>query len=141
MEESFGPDALIRADRAVPSGVRPSRPNSRRRMSWSLVPHWRRRRRAGRALLTAPVPAATGLHQTCGARPTDHIPFTPSAKESLVNTLREAKSERAPSIGVEHLALGLIAVDNGLVRAVLSALDASAPALRTAIADRNRQAG
>jgi hypothetical protein len=43
-------------------------------------------------------------------------------------------------IGVEHLAVGLIAMKRGMVPPILSALDTSAPALRTAIFDRYRQA-
>ena len=43
-------------------------------------------------------------------------------------------------IGVEHLALGLIRMDGGLVPQILRALGASGPALRAAILDRYRQA-
>jgi Clp amino terminal domain, pathogenicity island component len=43
-------------------------------------------------------------------------------------------------IGVEHLALGLIAADDGLVPAILAALGAYPPAWRAAILDRYRQA-
>ena len=45
-----------------------------------------------------------------------------------------------PQIGVEHIALALTAVKNGLVPAILSAAGAPAPALRAAILDRYRQA-
>lgn len=140
IEESFGPEALTRADPAVHLGARPSRLNPRRAVPPRLVPHWRRRRRAGRAVLTAPIPAPTGLYQAAGARPTGHIPFTPRAKESLANSVREAQSLHANHIGIEHLALGLIAMNSGPVRSVLSALGASAPALRAAVVDRYRQA-
>jgi ATP-dependent Clp protease ATP-binding subunit ClpA len=105
------------------------------------VPHWRRRRRAARtSFTTAPAPASTGLYQTTGVRPTGHIPFTPRAKESLANTVREAQARHDDHIGIEHLALGLIAMHTGPVRSLLSALGASAPALRAAIVDRYRQA-
>ncbi len=43
-------------------------------------------------------------------------------------------------IGVEHLALGLLSVTDGLVPPILAALGASAPELRTAVAERCRQA-
>ncbi|MFC9462277.1 Clp protease N-terminal domain-containing protein, partial [Streptomyces sp. NPDC056983] len=43
-------------------------------------------------------------------------------------------------IGVEHLGLSLVTMTSGLVPSVLAALGASAPALRTAITDRYRQA-
>ena len=45
-----------------------------------------------------------------------------------------------PQIGVEHIALALTAISNGLVPAILSVAGASAPALRAAILDRYRQA-
>jgi hypothetical protein len=43
-------------------------------------------------------------------------------------------------IDVEHVALALTAIKNGLVPPILSAAGASAPALRAAILDRYRQA-
>ncbi|WP_043182891.1 Clp protease N-terminal domain-containing protein [Streptomyces sp. NRRL F-5123] len=140
IEESFGPEALARADRAVHRESSPSRLNPRRAVPPGLVPHWRRRRRAGRAVLTAPAPTPTGRRQTPGARPTGHIPFTPRAKESLANAVREAQARHDNHIGIEHLALGLLSVNGGPVRSVLSALDASAPALRAAIVARYRKA-
>jgi ATP-dependent Clp protease ATP-binding subunit ClpA len=140
IEESFGPEALTQADRAVHRGPRPSRLNPRRGVTPGLVRHWRRRRRARRAVLTAPTPAPAGLYQATGARPTGHIPFTACAKESLANTVRETQALHDSSIGIEHLALGLIAMNIGLMPSVLSALGASAPVLRDAIVDRYRQA-
>lgn len=133
VEESFGPEALTRADRAVHRESRPSVLKPAR--------HWRRRRRA-RALLTAPAttPAATGLHHATGPRPTGHIRFSPRAKEGLANTLREAQALHDDHIGVEHLALGLIAMNSEVVHSVLSSLGASSQALRAAIMDRRRQA-
>ncbi|NUS10662.1 MAG: hypothetical protein HOY69_04525 [Streptomyces sp.] len=140
IEESFGPEALTRADRAA-HGSRPSKPVPRRRGPSGLVPRWRRLRRARRAVLTVPAVAPTGLYQTTGPRPNGHIPFTPHAKESLANTVREAQSRHAGHIGIEHLALGLIAVNSLLVRSVLSELGTSAPSLRAAIVARCRPAG
>lgn len=135
IEESFGPEALARAGRTVHRPPRPSRLNPRR-----AVPprHWRSQRRARHAVLSAPTPA--GLYQTNGARPTGHIPFTPDAKESLANTVREAQARHETDIRTEHLALGLIAMKSGQVPSLLSALGASARRLRTAIIDRYPQA-
>jgi hypothetical protein len=140
IEESFGPEALARAGRTAHRGSRPSRLNPRRAVPPGLVHHWRRRRRVRSTVPTAPAPAPTGLYQTTGARPTGHIPFTPRAKESLANTVREAQARHDDHIGIEHLALGLLADDSGLVPSVLSALGTSAPALRAAIVDRYRKA-
>ncbi|MFG1809733.1 Clp protease N-terminal domain-containing protein [Streptomyces sp. NPDC049040] len=132
-EESFGPEALTRADRSVHREYRPAGPKASR--------HWRRRRHV-RTLLTAPAsaPAATGLHHAAGTRPTGHIRFSPRAKEGLANTVREARALHDDHIGVDHLALGLVAVNGEVVRSVLSALGASPAALRAAIIDRRRQA-
>jgi Clp amino terminal domain, pathogenicity island component len=140
IEASFGPEALLQASHAVHRRSRPSRLNPRRVVPPGLVRRWRRRRRARRAIPTAPTPAPTGLYQATGARPTGHIPFTARAKKSLENTLREAQARHDNHIGVEHVALGLIAMNSGLVPAVLSAFGASAATLRAAIIDRYRQA-
>jgi ATP-dependent Clp protease ATP-binding subunit ClpA len=67
------------------------------------------------------------------------LPHGPGAGQSLGNALREAQARHATQIGVEHLALGLLAVDEGLVPPIVSALGGSAPALRAAILDRYRQ--
>jgi carbamoylphosphate synthase small subunit len=69
------------------------------------------------------------------------LPHGPGAGQSLENALREAQARRHTQFSTEHLALGLLAVDEGLVPAILSALGVSAPALRAAILDRSRQAG
>jgi ATP-dependent Clp protease ATP-binding subunit ClpA len=67
------------------------------------------------------------------------LPHGPGGGQSLGNALREAQTRHGAQIGVEHLALGLLAVDEGLVPPILSALGVSAPALRAAILDRCRQ--
>ena len=137
IEESFGPDALTRADRTVYRGRRASRLNPRRGVPPGLVRRWRRARRPA---LTAPTPAPAGLYQAIGPRPSGHIPFTDRAKEALANSLREAQARHDDHVSVEHLALGLIAMKGGLVPSLLSALGASAPALRAAVIDRYQQA-
>jgi ATP-dependent Clp protease ATP-binding subunit ClpA len=68
------------------------------------------------------------------------LPHGPGAVQSLESACQEARAGSAPKAGVEHLALGILAVSEGLVPVVLSALGASVPALRTAIQDRYRQA-
>ena len=75
-----------------------------------------------------------------GGRTTGHIPFTCRAKKALENALREAKARHDNYIGVEHLTLALVAMDDGAVPPILSALGAPQAALRAAILDRYRQA-
>ena len=140
IEASFGPAALTRADQAVHRRRRPSRLNPSRAVPPGLARRWHRRRRARRAVPAPPVPASTGLYQATGEYATGRIPFTPRAKKSLENSLREAQALHDNHIGVEHVALGLIVMNSGLVPPVLSALGVSAPTLRAAILDRYRQA-
>jgi hypothetical protein len=121
IEAAFGPDALTRAAPAA---------RHTRGFAWHKGPVarvLRRRRRHGSA------PAAC-LH------PTGHIPFTPRAKKSLECSLHEAKALHHGYIGVEHLALALVASDGGMMPPIMSALGTSAAALRIAILDRYRQA-
>ena len=123
-EAAFGPDAFTRA---VPAACRGNRP------AWPKGPMARlRRRRRSRA--------AAGQDASAGAYPTGHLPFTPRAKKSLEHSLREAKARHDNYIGVEHLTLALVAMNDGAVPPILSALGASQAALRTAILHRYRQA-
>jgi ATP-dependent Clp protease ATP-binding subunit ClpA len=85
-------------------------------------------------------PEATGRYRAPGPPPSGHIPFTPAAKKILELTVREALALNDPQVGVEHIALALTFIKNGLVPPILSAAGTSAPALRTAILDRYRQA-
>jgi hypothetical protein len=85
-------------------------------------------------------PEATGRYCVPGPPPSGHIPFTPASKKILELTAREALALHDSHIGVEHIALALTAITNGLVPPILSAAGASAPALRAAILDRYRQA-
>ena len=140
IEASFGPQALTNAaqvayrDRRRHPGPRPPR----------LVHNWRRRRRARRIMAAhAPGPKsgdATGRYRAPGPPPSGHIPFTPAAKKILELAVREALALNDSQMGVEHIALALTAIRNGLVPAILSVADTSAPALRAAILDRYRQA-
>jgi hypothetical protein len=63
---------------------------------------------------------------------------TPGTERSLHNARLEAQALDDPHIGVEHLALGLSAMNSGLVPPILSALGPPAPVLRAAILDRYR---
>ena len=65
----------------------------------------------------------------------------PGATQALQGARREAQARGAtqPSV-VEDLALGTLAVNEGLVPPVLSALGESGPALSTAVLDRYRPA-
>jgi hypothetical protein len=65
------------------------------------------------------------------------LPLGPGAGQALQRARREARARGAtqPS-GVEDLALGIVAVSEGLGPSVLSALGVPGPALSTAIQDR-----
>jgi ATP-dependent Clp protease ATP-binding subunit ClpA len=123
-ETAFGPDAFTRAAPAACRG---------NRFAWPKSPmaRLRRRRRS---------PAAAGQDASPGAYPTGHLPFTPRAKKSLEHSLREARARHDNYIGVEHLTLALVAMNDGAVPPILSALGASHATLRAAILDRYRQA-
>ena len=65
------------------------------------------------------------------------LPLGPGAGQALQGARRAAGARgAAPPFGVEDLALGILAVSEGLVPSILSALGASGPALSTAILDR-----
>jgi Clp amino terminal domain, pathogenicity island component len=139
IEVSFTPDSLTRAGQAVQRGPGRSRHGG-------LIRRWRRRRRAQRGLAVSPSthvrPApATGRYRAPSALPTGHLPFTPGAKRILERSLREALTRHDRHIGVEHIALSLITVNNGPVPPILNALGTSAPTVQAAILDRYRQAG
>jgi ATP-dependent Clp protease ATP-binding subunit ClpA len=123
VEAAFGSDAFTRAG---PYTCRKRRPAWRKASLTQL----RHRRRGGRDQR----PTTPGGHTT------GHIPFTPRAKMSLQHSLREAKARHDNYIGVEHLTLALLAMNEGAVPPILSALGASPATLRAVILDRYRQA-
>jgi len=123
-EAAFGADAFTRAAPDACRGNRPAWPNS-------PMARLRRRRRSR---------AAAGHYASPGASPAGHLPFTPRAKKSLEHSLREAKARHDNYIGVEHLTLALVAMNDGAVPPILSALGVSQATLRAAILDRYRQA-
>ena len=71
----------------------------------------------------------------------DFLPLGPGTGQALQRARREAQARGAtqPSV-VEDLALGILAVSEGLVPPVLSALGVSGPALSSAVLDRYRPA-
>jgi len=144
IEGAFGPDALARAAQAVHGGPHPSRLNPHRAVPPGLIRVWHRtRRRRHTPAPSAPVsrpPQATGRYRAQGNLPAGRIPFTPRAKKCLQISLREAVARHDQHIGVEHIALALLAGNAGLGLQILSALGGSPAALRTAIVDRYQQA-
>lgn len=145
IEARFGADALTRASQAV-SGRRhrfdPVHAVPRRVRR--LGRRWARRRRARSALRTpearaAPAPAS-GRYRAAGPEPRGHLPFTPGAKRILEKAVHESQSSGDRQIGVQHIALGLLAMDTGLVPPILSALGTSPARVRSAVLDRYRQA-
>ena len=123
IEAAFGPDALTRAVPAVRRG---------RRAAWRKGPVAELMRRRRDARCSAGHPA--------GSRAGGHIPFTARAKKSLELSLREARARHDDYIGVQHLTLALLGMDDGMVPVILSALGASHASLRAAILDRYRKA-
>jgi hypothetical protein len=75
-----------------------------------------------------------------GPAPRGHLPFTPRAKKTLQLSLREAQALHDNNIGVQHLTLALLALQDGTVPAILSALGAPSASLRAAILARYRKA-
>ena len=136
IEAAFGPDALTRALPAARQSRRPA---------WGKGPlaELKRRRHRRRACPNGPLPAGQFLQRpvSAGAAPGGHIPFTPRAKKTLELSLREAKALHDNYIGVQHLTLALLALEDGMIPVILSALGAPATPLRSAILARYRKAG
>jgi hypothetical protein len=69
------------------------------------------------------------------------LPLGPGAGQALVAARREAQARQAAEpASAGDLALGILAVTEGLAPAILSALGVSGPALSAALLDRNRPA-
>jgi ATP-dependent Clp protease ATP-binding subunit ClpA len=128
LEAAFGPDALTLA---APRACRRGR-SARRKYPLARLRRPRRPRRPHR-----PWP---DLHAAQANRASGHIPFTPRAKKCLEHSVREAKARQDNYVGVEHLTLALVAMKDGAVPPILSALGASPANLRAAILNRYRQA-
>jgi len=74
-----------------------------------------------------------------------HLPVTRRARKCLAVSLHEARAARTGQAktgqpGAEHIALTLLAMDEGLPPRILSAIGARAPELRAEILDRYRPA-
>lgn len=79
-----------------------------------------------------------------GRRPgpvTGHIPLTHRAKKCLERSRGEAQARSSGHLGAEHIALALLAMDDGVPHRILSVIGASAPRLGAEIRERYRQAG
>ncbi len=135
IEAVFGPDALTRDLPAARQSRRPA---------WGKGPlaGLTRRRRRRRARRNAALPAGPGGNAPLlpGPAPRGHIPFTPRAKKTLQLALREAQALHDNNIGVQHLTLALLALQDGTVPVILSALGTPATSLRAAILARYRKA-
>jgi len=135
IEAVFGPDALTRDLPAARQSRRPA---------WGKGPlaGLTRRRRRRRARHNAALPAGPGGNAPLlqGPAPRGHIPFTPRAKKTLQLALREAQALHDNNIGVQHLTLALLALQDGTVPVILSALGTPATSLRAAILARYRKA-
>jgi len=95
---------------------------------------------AGQAAPRGPRLARLNPRRVSGAeRDGVFLPHGPGAGPILGHALREAQARHDTQFSTEHLALGLLAVDEGLVPPILSTFGVSAPALRAAILDRYRQ--
>ena len=156
IEASFGPQALARADielhrgtklKPRPAGTLRSRLNPRRALPPRLTRRWHRpaNRYGNRRLpgVTPPSPArpvgGPGRNRAAGPPPS-HIPFTPAAKRILELTLRETLQMHDSTIGIEHIALALTVVRQGMVPHILAGADTSASALHAEIVGQYRQA-
>ena len=120
IEATFGPGAL---SRAIPPHQRGRSGPARRRFLH------RSRRGPGR---TGP---DTGWVPARG-----HIPFTPQAKKVLELSLREAVGLGDNYIGMEHLALALIRIKDGVVPHLLAGLEVAPDTIRAALLDQHRKA-
>jgi hypothetical protein len=137
IEAAFGPDALTRA---LPAARRSRRPGpALGKGPLAELTRRRRRRRACRNASLPPGPRGKTPLLPSPA-PGGHIPFTPRAKKSLELSLREAKALNDNYIGVQHLTLALLILEDGMIPAILSALGTPATPLRAAIFARYRKA-
>jgi ATP-dependent Clp protease ATP-binding subunit ClpA len=85
-------------------------------------------------------PAPRRWRRSRPGRVTGHIPLTRRARKCLESSLREAQAHSSGHLGAEHIALALLAMDDGVPHRILSVIGASAPRLGAEIHDRYRQA-
>lgn len=72
---------------------------------------------------------------------TGPVPLTRRARKCLESSRRAAQARPGGHLGAEHIALALLAMDDGVPRRILSAIGASAPRLGAEIRARCQQAG
>jgi hypothetical protein len=140
IEAVFGPDALTPAHPCYPP--HPARRRRRPVRGKGPLAELTRRRRRRRARRHATLPAGPPGHPPFVPDPATrgHLPFTPRAKKTLELSLREARALQDNYIGVQHLTLALLALHDGPVPPILSALGTSAAPLRADILARYRKA-
>jgi ATP-dependent Clp protease ATP-binding subunit ClpA len=95
----------------------------------------------GPAALAPNPPAPRRWRRSRPRHVTGQLPVTRQARKCLESSLREAQAHSGGHPGAEHIALALLAMDNGVPHRILSAIGASAPRLDAEIRDRCRNAG
>jgi ATP-dependent Clp protease ATP-binding subunit ClpA len=99
----------------------------------------------GPAALAADAPAPRRWRRSrsgrAARRVTGRIPLTRRARKCLDGSLREAQAHSGGHLDAQHIALALLAMDDGVPHRILSVIGASAPRLGAEIRDRYRQAG
>jgi hypothetical protein len=95
----------------------------------------------GPAALAPDAPAPRRWRRSRPGSVTGHMPLTRRAKKCLEGSRREAQAHSSGHLGAEHIALALLAADDGVPHRILSAIGASAPRLGAEIRDRYRMAG
>ena len=95
----------------------------------------------GSAALAPNPPAPRRWRRSRPRHVTGQLPVTRRARKCLESSLREAQAHSGGHPGAEHIALALLAMDNGVPHRILSAIGASAPRLGAEIRDRCRKAG
>jgi ATP-dependent Clp protease ATP-binding subunit ClpA len=126
LEAAFGPHALASAQPTPSHSRRPVRGKG-------PLAEVSRRLHRHRASRNAPKPSDP---TSC-----THLRFTAHAKHSLALSLHEAQALHDNGIGVQHLTLALISMQDGAVPGILSAIDTRPSTLRTAVLVRYRKAG
>ena len=95
----------------------------------------------GTAALASDPPAARRWRRSRSRHVTGRLPLTRRARKCLESSLREAQAHSGGHPGAEHIALALLAMDNGVPHRILSVIGASAPRLGAEIRDRCPRAG
>jgi ATP-dependent Clp protease ATP-binding subunit ClpA len=95
----------------------------------------------GPAALAPDAPAPRRWRRSRPGSVTGHMPLTRRAKKCLEVSRREAQAHSSGHLGAEHIALALLAMDDGVPHRILSVIGASAPRLGAEIRDRYRMAG